>query len=100
VLFFTTAIEIQEFRMFVFLRLIRGFFGFLAGLQVFGILPALGWLQDIGSVNSNMVAIFVVKLLFMCIAFGAFLGLRSLINKMHTNRHGTQHPALVKKWAL
>ena len=86
--------------MFGLLRLIRGFFGFIAAWQVLGILPVLSWLQDLGAVNGNMMAILLVKLLFMALSFGAFFGLRALINKLHIKRHGIQHPALVKKWAL
>lgn len=86
--------------MFGLLRLIRGFFGFFAVLQVFGLLPVLSWLQDLGAVNAKMMALLVVKLLFMALSIGAFFGLRELINKLHIKRHGIQHPALVNKWAL
>ncbi len=86
--------------MFGLLRLIRGFFGFIAAWQVLGILPVLSWLQDLGAVNGNMMAILLVTLLFMALSFGAFFGLRALINKLHIKRHGIQHPALEKQWAL
>ena len=86
--------------MFGLLRLIRGFFGFIAVWQVLGILTVLSWLQDLGAVNGNMMAILLVKLLFMALSFGAFFGLRALINKLHIKRHGIQHPALEKQWAL
>lgn len=86
--------------MFGLLRFIRGFFGFIAAWQVLGLLPVLSWLQDLSAVNGNMMAILVMKLLFMAMSFGAFFDLRFLINKLHTKRHGTQHPALVKAWAL
>ena len=86
--------------MFGLLRLIRGFFGFIAAWQVLGILPVLSWLQDLGAVNGNMMAILLVKSLFMALSFGAFFGLRALINKLHIKRHGIQHPALEKQWAL
>lgn len=85
--------------MFGLLRLIRGF-GFIAVWQVLGLLPVLSWLQDLGAVNGNMMAILVVKLFFMALSFGAFFGLRVLTHKLHIKRHGIQHPALVKKWAL
>ena len=86
--------------MYTLLRLVRGFFGFVAAWQVLGLLPVLSWLQDINAVNGNMMAILVVKILAMAMSFGAFFVLRTLINKLHTKRHGTQHPALLKKWAL
>lgn len=86
--------------MFGLLRFIRGIFGFIAAWQVLGLLPVLSWLQDLGAVNGNMMAILVVKLLFMALSFGAFFGLRVLINELHLKRYGIKHPALVKKWAL
>lgn len=86
--------------MFGLLRFIRGFFGFIAGWQVLGLLPVLSWLQNLSAVNGNMMGILVVKLFFMALSLGAFFGLRSLINKLYMKRHNTQHPALVKPWAL
>lgn len=86
--------------MFGLLRFIRGFFGFIAVWQVLGLLPVLSWLQNLSAVNGNMMYILVVKLFFMAISLGAFFGLRSLINKLYMKRHNTQHPALVKPWAL
>lgn len=86
--------------MFGLLRVIRGIFGFIAAWQVLGLLPILSWLQDIDTVNGNMMAILMVKLLFMVLSFGAFFVLRVLINKLHIKRHGIEHPALVKEWAL
>ena len=86
--------------MYILLRLVRGFFGFVAAWQVLGLLPVLSWLQDIGAVNGNMMAILAVKILALAMSFGAFFSLRTLINKLHIKRHGTQHPALEKKWAL
>ena len=86
--------------MYILLRLVRGFFGFIAAWQVLGLLPVFSWLQDIDAVNGNMMAILVVKILAMGMSFGVFFILRTLINKLHMKRHGTQHPALIKKWAL
>jgi hypothetical protein len=86
--------------MYTLIRLVRGFFGFVAAWQVLGLLPVLSWLQDIDAVNGNMMAILVVKILAMAMSFGAFFVLRTLINNLHMKRHGTQHPALIKKWAL
>ena len=86
--------------MYILLRLLRGFFGFIAAWQVLGLLPVFSWLQDIDAVNGNMMAILVVKILAMGMSFGVFFILRTLINKLHMKRHGTQHPALIKKWAL
>jgi hypothetical protein len=86
--------------MFGLLRFIRGFFGFIAAWQVLGLLPVLSWLQDPASVNGNMMAMLVVKLLMMVLSVGAFFGLRALINKLHIKRHGIKHPSLEKKWAL
>ena len=86
--------------MFGLLRVIRGFFGFIAAWQVFTLLPILSWVQNLGAVNGKMMAILVMKLLIMGISFGAFFGLRLLINKLYIKRHGIKHPALVKKWTL
>ena len=60
--------------MFGLLRFIRGFFGFIAAWQVLGLLPVLSWLQDPASVNGNMMAMLVVKLLMMVLSVGAFFG--------------------------
>ena len=86
--------------MFGLLRFIRGFFGFIAAWQVLGLFPVLSWLQNLSAVNGNMMYILVVKLSFLTLSLGAFFGLRSLINKLYMKRHNTQHPALVKPWAL
>ncbi len=86
--------------MFALLRFVRGIFGLIAGMQVLGLLPIFSWLQDPGAVTGNMMAIVLIKLLFMGLAFGTFFGSRVLINKLHLKRHGIPHPALEKKWAL
>jgi hypothetical protein len=87
-------------KMFGLLRVIRGFFGFIAAWQVLGLLPVLSWLQDLSSVNGYMIAILVVKILVMALSFSLFFGLRALIHKVYLNRYGIQHPGLLKKWAL
>jgi len=99
-IFLPPAYKIERNEMFGLLRLLRGILGFIAVLQVNGLLPVLSWLEAPAAVDGNMIAIFIVKLFLMAMSFGAFFGLRSLINKLHVKHHGVDHPALVKKWAL
>ena len=73
--------------MFEILRFIHGFVVLIAAWQVLGLLPVLSWLQDLSAVNGHMMAILVLKLLVIVMSFGAFFGLRTLINKLHAKRH-------------
>ena len=86
--------------MIALVRIVRGIAGVVAVLQLFGLLPILSWLQDLSAVSGGMLAILVVKLIFLAIASAVFFSLRPLIHNMHARKHGVPHPALVSKWAF
>ena len=87
--------------MFGFLRIVRGFFGFLIVLQIFGLVPVLTWLQQPSAVTGSMYGQLLVKVIFLLLFGGLFFGLRSVINRLHLKKHGVPHPTLAeKRWAL
>lgn len=87
--------------MFGLLRFIRGFCGLLFGMQIVGLLPVLTWLQQPDAVTGGMWAQVFIKVLALGLFGWLFFGLRSIINRLHTKKHGVPHPALAeKKWAL
>lgn len=87
--------------MFGLLRLIRGFCGFLFAMQIFGLLPVLTWLQQPDAITGGMWALVTIKVLALALFGWLFFGLRSIINRLHTKKHGVPHPVLAeKKWAL
>lgn len=86
--------------MFGLLRLVRGFCGLLFGMQIVGLFPVLTWLQQPDAVAGGMMAHVFIKVVFLFVFGALFVGLRNLINRLHTKRHGTPHPSLVRKWAL
>lgn len=86
--------------LFAFLRIVRGICGFLFVLQVVGLLPVLTWLQQPSAVPLGAFAQVLVKVVALLLFAGLFFGLRNLINRLHTKRRGSPHPALVKTWAL
>lgn len=86
--------------MFGFLRFIRGFCGFLFAMQIIGLFPVLTWLQQPDAVTGNMLALVFIKVVALVIFGALFFWLRNLINRLYTRKHGTQHPALIKQWAL
>jgi len=85
--------------MFGLLRLVRGFCGLIVGMNILGLLLLPSRLQLPGGVTELPALVFGKTIAL--IVFGAlFFALRNLINWMHAKKHGTPHPALVKKWAL
>ncbi len=86
--------------MYTVLRIIRGIAGFIAGWQIFGLLPVIGWLSNLSATTGGMWAIALVKALILVVFGAIFFGLRSLINNLHTKRHGIPHPALAGRWSL
>lgn len=90
--------------MFVLLRTVRGIFGFLFAMQVVQVVEALIWMskpQAAGADAGSVAALLLIKLVVLAIAGAVFFWLRSLINKLHTKKHGSPHPALgTKRWAL
>ena len=86
------------------IRFIRGICGFVFALQAFHVIGAFTWLAtpeandvDLG----KFFALLLFKLIFLAVSGFMFFWLRGVINKLHTKKHGTPHPALAKKkWAL
>jgi hypothetical protein len=84
--------------MIPLLRIIRGLFGILFGMQILHLLPVITWIN--GGVTGGMVAVAMLKVLLLLLFGALFFGLRALINWLHAQKHGCPHPALVKTWAL
>jgi hypothetical protein len=83
--------------MYTALRIVRGIIGLVLGWQIIGLLPIITWLQDTSSITGNMIAALVLKVVLIGLFGAAFFGMRWLINKIHTKRHGVPHPALSTK---
>lgn len=86
--------------MFVLLRIVRGFFGMVAALQIFGLIPVLGWISSPDDITGNMMAILTIKFIVLMVAGAVFFGMRLLINSIYKKKHGSPHPSLASKWAL
>jgi hypothetical protein len=90
--------------MFGLFRFIRGICGFVFVLHVVQVIEAFTWLSKPEAVGVDMgkfIALLFVKAIFLAVAGFLFFWLRGLINRLHTKKHGTPHPALAeKKWAL
>ncbi len=90
--------------MFGLLRFIRGVCGFVFAIQIIHVIEAVTWLSKPEAVGVDMgkfFALLLVKAIFLAMAGFLFFGLRGFINRLHTKKHGTPHPALAeKKWAL
>lgn len=87
--------------MFGLLRFIRGFFGFLFAMQVFGLLGIISWLSQPDAVTSAMIGQVFFKGIALLLFGWLFFYFRNLINQLHTERYGEPHPALaVNNWAL
>jgi hypothetical protein len=82
------------------LRWVRGFFGLIAGWQVVGLLPLLGWLGSLDQVTGENLAQVFIKLVVLLVAYGIFVGMKKLINWIHSRRFGEPHPAMVSRWSL
>ena len=90
--------------MFGLLRFIRGICGFVFAIQVIHVIGAFAWLakpEAVGVDIGKFFALLLFKAIFLAVAGFLFFWLRGLINRLHTKKHGTPHPALAeKKWAL
>lgn len=90
--------------MIFLLRVARAIFGFIFALQVVQLVEALIWMSkpEVAGVDVGKgMALLVIKVAVLAIAGTVFFLLRSLINKLHTTKHGSPHPALGnKRWAL
>jgi hypothetical protein len=85
---------------YILLRIIRALFGFIAAGQLLGLLPVIGWLSNLSATNGGMWVIVVVKVFILLVFGGTFFWLRTLINKLHTKKHGMPHPTLHTRWTL
>ena len=85
---------------YILLRFIRALFGFIAGWQIIGLLPVIGWLSNLSATNGGMWAVVFVKALIFLMFGGIFFWLRTLINKLHTKKHGKPHPTMYTQWML
>lgn len=85
--------------MFGFLRLVRGICGLIFGMNILGFLLLPSRIQQPGRVT-DLPELVLGKTIALIVFGVLFFALRNLINWMHTKKHGTPHPALVKKWGL
>ena len=86
--------------MYLVLRIVRAVCGLIAALQIFGLLPVLGWLQNLGAVTGDMWAVVVAKLLLLFVFGGIFFGLRSIINRSYLKAHGASNQTRIGLWSL
>ena len=83
------------------LRVVRGLCGMVLVWQLLTLLPALTWIQSSEGVTGQIWAQLVLKVFVFFSAGLLFLGLRRLINRMHSRRYGVVHPSLGwSKWKL
>jgi len=83
------------------LRLIRGFCGFLIAILIIGLLAVPSWLVQPVPILDSMWAQALINVLALVLFGWLFFKLRSIINRLHTKKHGVPHPVLAeKKWAL
>lgn len=82
--------------MYMLLRIIRVLFGFVAFWQIFALYPIIGWIPHISQVTGQVWALVVLHVVVFVVFAGLFIGLRVLINKLHTKQYGHPHPALAK----
>jgi uncharacterized membrane protein YphA (DoxX/SURF4 family) len=94
--------------MFLILRVIRGFLGFVfftQGLQVFvALLGLVNAHTSTGQAELDTGKVLALALMKGLVSAGAgfcFFWLRGLINKLHEKKYGEPHPVLAeKKWNL
>ena len=86
------------------LRFIRGVCGFVFALQIIHVIEAVVFLSKPEAASIDMggfFALLLIKVVFLGLGGFLFFWLRGLINRLHTKKHGTPHPALAdKNWAL
>lgn len=94
------VIPSESYGGYHFLRLIRGFFGFIFVLQIIGLIPIYSWVQHPEQVTAGMMFFVFVKLIALFVSGFLFCWLKSLINKLHSKKHGIPHPSMVANWTL
>jgi len=86
--------------MYIILRTIRGLIGIVAAIQFVGTSRSLGdYIFGIGEHNETLLFI-LVKLIILLVLAGAFVGMKSMINKLYLRKHNTEHPAFISPWSL
>jgi hypothetical protein len=80
------------------LRIIRGFIGFLFGMQVIGLIPVLTWTSE--AVTEKGIVFVMIKVVFLVLFGLIFAGLRKLIHALHIKWYGVPHPSLPKSISL
>ncbi|MCU7839665.1 MAG: hypothetical protein KZQ94_09830 [Candidatus Thiodiazotropha sp. (ex Troendleina suluensis)] len=86
--------------MYLALRIIRGIFGLIFGMQVIGLLPILSLLTNPSEMSGELLAVVTVKLIALVISGAIFFYGRTGINALHKILKGEPHPSLAKKWSL
>ncbi|AYM96602.1 hypothetical protein EAG14_11615 [Acidovorax sp. 1608163] len=69
-------------------------------MQLFVLLPSLGYLATPQAEMSTFASVFALKLAVIAVLGSLFFGLRLLLNWIHDKTKGGPHPALVKLWGL
>jgi hypothetical protein len=83
--------------MFVLLRFIRGFCGFLYAFQILSLLPLFSWLDHPGEVTADMWTQSFIKAITLVLFGWLFFWLHGVINRLRIKMHGVPQPALAEK---
>ncbi len=86
--------------IFNLLRIIRGICGFVFALQIIHVIGAVALLakpEAAGMDIGGFFAILLIKIVALGVSGFMFFWLRGIINRLHTRKHGTPHPALAEK---
>ncbi|MNZ78755.1 hypothetical protein D3C78_973420 [compost metagenome] len=86
--------------MYLALRVLRAIIGIIAAIQFYGTARFIRTELIESPMVSGEVMLLSIRLIILIIAVGAFIGLRKLINHLHSKKFSKPHPALNTPWAL
>ena len=85
---------------FGFLRLVRGFVGFIFAANLISLLSVVTWFSNPDAITGKMVVMLFIKILAVFIFGWLFGALRNVIHSIHLKWYGVEHPVLIKKMVL
>jgi hypothetical protein len=91
---------IKDEYMYITLRILRGIFGIIFGIQLMGLAPVLSWFDNASLITAEMWIQVALKLATLAITGCIFVYSRRGINSLHTKLKGEPHPALMSTWSL
>lgn len=87
--------------VYFMLRAIRALCGFVALVNVAGLISALPSLGEAIEIDAGKtMALILLKLFIVGISVGGFMLMRYLVNLVHTKAAGSPHPSMAKAWNL